>query len=291
MYANYFIIDNDFLSFVPLRDKERVADYAYAIYKECLRKGSRPLSKEDYFTSKKTRYPVLFFYCPKCQASWFFPSFGFKSAQGLKYCPHCGEPSIDHRFNEGMKKVTNLLQLSIDVSKTDPSRSKELNQCIITSLCSVYEVYLREFYADILNAKYVRQGRSLYHKFLKDCKNDFLNPGKTNDRLKKEIDVNYKNTVGTEAYKTLSLLSDYRNVIVHNNGICDAPFLKQHPDVEPHSQIKPSVGTVASFMRIVLKSVIKMNDVYEKELCNVAGTVATEYVIAKTDNSEASSKM
>ena len=185
MYANYFIIDNDFLSFVPLRDKERVADYAYAIYKECLRKGSRPLSKEDYFTSKKTRYPVLFFYCPKCQASWFFPSFGFKSAQGLKYCPHCGEPSIDHRFNEGMKKVTNLLQLSIDVSKTDPSRSKELNQCIITSLCSVYEVYLREFYADILNAKYVRQGRSLYHKFLKDCKNDFLNPGKTNDRLKK----------------------------------------------------------------------------------------------------------
>lgn len=58
MYANYFIIDNDFLSFVPLRDKERVADYAYAIYKECLRKGSRPLSKEDYFTSKKTRYPA-----------------------------------------------------------------------------------------------------------------------------------------------------------------------------------------------------------------------------------------
>ena len=28
MYANYFIIDNEFLSFVPLHDRERAADYA-----------------------------------------------------------------------------------------------------------------------------------------------------------------------------------------------------------------------------------------------------------------------
>lgn len=283
MYANYFIIDNDFLSYVPDQNKERVADYAYRIYKECLQKGSRPLRREDYFTSKKIRYPILFFYCPKCQASWVAPSFGFKAAQGLKYCPHCGEPSIDHRFNEGMIKISNLLELSIAVSKTNISRSKELNQCIITSLCSVYEVYLREFYADILNTKYVRWGRSLYHKFLKDCKNDFLNPGKTNDRLKKEIDINYKNTIGAEEYKILSLLSDYRNVIVHNNGICDEPFLKQHPDIEARSQIMPSIETVASFVQVVLHSVTKMNEVYERELRNVASIVVTEYVIGQME--------
>lgn len=278
MYANYFIIDNEFLSFVPERHREKVADYAYLIYKKCLRKGSRQLSKEDYFKSTRTRYPILFFYCPKCQASWISPSHGFKMAQEMKYCPHCGEPSIDHRFNEGITKISNLLQLSASLRKTDTLRSKELNQCIITSLCSIYEVYLREFYSDILNTKYVRWGRSLYHKFLKDCKNDFINPGKTNDRLKKEISVDYKGTVGADAYKALCLLSDYRNVIVHNNGICDTTFLSQHPDWEPHSQIMPPIESIIMFIQVVHNSVQKMNDVYEKEIRGVAGSVAVEYV-------------
>ena len=278
MYANYFIVDNDFLNCVAESKRSKVADVAYSLYNQCCKKRSRRLSKDRFFASTKTRYPILFFYCPKCQASLLTPSLGFKQAQGLKYCPHCGEPSIDHRFSEGIMKISNLLHLSAEIAKTDPQQSKELNQCIITSLCSVYEVFLREFYADILNAKYVRRGCSLYHKFLKDCKNDFLNPGKTTDRLKKEIGINYKMVIGADTYKALSLLADYRNVIVHNNGICDATFICQHPEVEKHSQIKPSLASVATFIQTVLDTVNELNKVYEQELRNVAASIITEVV-------------
>lgn len=201
MYANYFLINQEFLSLFDSQTQDKISEIAYSAYKRCCRKNTKPLSKQAFFASKRTRYPIVFFYCPKCKASMIIPVLGgVKSANGLKYCPHCGEPSIDHRFNEGIKKALNLFQISIGISSNALKSSKELNQCIITSLCSVYEVYLREFYADILNSKFVRSEFSLYKKFLKDCKNDFLNPGKTADRLRKELGINYKQIIGDEVY-------------------------------------------------------------------------------------------
>ena len=208
------------------------------------------------------------------------PMHGFKTAHGLKYCPHCGEPSIDYRFNTGIDKVLKLIQISISISSTDALQSKILNQSIVTSLCSVYEVYLREFYADILNVKYVRSNRSLYTKFLKDCKNDFLNPGKTTDRLRKELMVDYKQIVGVNAHKALILLSDYRNVIVHNNGICDDAFISKHPNTEKHSQIMPTLKTTLALTQVVQISAKKLDLVYQSEIRNAIIDLVSEQMNA-----------
>jgi len=287
MYANYFLINQEFLSLFNEPAKDNFSEIAYSAYKRCCRKNTKPLRKSAFFASVRTRYPVVFFYCPKCKSSMITPMIGgLKTANGLKFCPHCGEPSIDHRFNEGIKKIFNLFEISKEVSSSNLIDSKQLNQCIITALCSIYEVYLREFYADILNAKFVRGEHTLYKKFLKDCKNDFLNPGKTSDRLRKELGLNYKQIVGNDAYKALSLLADYRNVIVHNNGICDDAFISQHPDVERHAQILPSLNTIAALTQVVIFSVQKMDEVYQSEMREAAVTFASD--VAKTYNSAVS---
>ena len=281
MYANYFLINQEFLSLFNEQAKDKLSEIAYSAYKKYCAKNTKPLSKAAFLTSTRTRYPIVFFYCPKCKASMIAPMIGgFKAANGLKFCPHCGEPSIDHRFDEGIKKVLNLLRISKEVSSGNPHDSKHLNQCILTTLCSVYEVYLREFYADILNAKFVRGEHTLYKKFLKDCKNDFLNPGKTSDRLRKELGVNYKQVVGNDAYKALTVLSDYRNVIVHNNGICDDTFISQHPNVERHAQILPSLNSTAALIQVVIVSANKMDELYQNEMREAAVAFATDIAIS-----------
>lgn len=278
MYSNYFLINNEFLN--EFQEPERIAlgDFAYSLYTELRQTKSNLLSKEDYLKSKRTKYSVVYLYCPKCKTSGFTVCQGIKQANELKYCAYCGEPNITHRYLEGIKKIAKLIKLSQSLKENQKDLSLSLNQQLCVQLCSVYEVYLREFYADILNTKFVKSGQSLYDKFVADCKNDFLNPGKTNDRLKKEISINYKETIGKERYKMLLLLSEYRNVIVHNNGICDTKFINQHPETEKHSQIIPQIETILTFFCCMGQSVTLLDAEYQKALKAQAVASITETI-------------
>ncbi len=278
MYSNYFIINDDFLDGFEDIEKVKLSEYAYSIYCKCCKRGTKRLAIAKYLSSPHTRYPVVYFYCPKCKKSYFLPCFGKKAAENMKYCANCREPSIDHRFNEGIHKVADLLKISDKLEDSEGVQSKELNQCIITMLCSIYEVYLRDFYADILNSKFVRQKYSLYKKFLKDCKNDFLNPGKTADRFKKELGIDYRNIIGEDVYKALILLADSRNVIVHNNGICDTAFVSHHPDIEIRSQIMPSTKMVLEFFKLVILTVKQLDEIYQKEIRSIVILNMTEQI-------------
>ena len=285
MYANYFLINEEFLSHFDGKIKEDLSELAYKMYVSNCSKKTKKLSKSQYFTSKSTHYPVIFFYCPKCKSSQMCVSLGIKNGESMKYCPYCGDASMDHRFNLGVEKVMNLFRLSLSIKDT-PQSSKEVNQCIVTTLCSVYEVYLREFYADILNLRYVRGNYSLYNKFLRDCKNDFISPGKTFDRFKKELQLNYKSIIGEQNYKALGLLSDYRNVIVHNNGICDDKFISKYPDVERHSQILPSLKSLAALIHAVVDSANKLSVIYEQQIYDAVVDYISERIQQyKYDNS------
>jgi hypothetical protein len=106
------------------------------------------------------------------------------------------------------------------------SSARDLNQQIVALMMSVFEVYLRDCYAGILNARFVGMNNSLFEKFIKDCKNDFLNPGKANERFQKELGIDIKQLVEKDIFRKLVELAEYRNVIIHNNGICDERFVK-----------------------------------------------------------------
>lgn len=278
MYSNYFLINDDFLKGFEEPERTILGNYAYALYKRCRRTKNNLLSKDAYLTSKRTKYSVVYMYCPKCKSAGFTVCMGVKHANGLKYCANCGEPSITHRYFEGIKKIAALIELAQSLKENQKDLSASLNQQLCVQLCSVYEVYLREIYADILNTKFVKSGHSLYEKFLADCKNDFLNPGKTNARLKKEIDLDYKAIIEENRYKALSLLAEYRNVIVHNNGLCDTKFINQHPEVEKHSQIVPSTETILAFFCCMGQAVTLLDAEYQKILNAQAVVAITEMI-------------
>ena len=278
MYSNYFLVNNEFLNDFEEPERLILSDFAYSLYTELRRTKSNLLSKENYLKSNRTKYSVVYLYCPKCKTAGFTVCRGIKQANELKYCAHCGETNITHRYQECIKKIGKLIMLSKNLKQSDEDLSLSLNQQLCVQLCSVYEVYLREFYADILNTKFVKSGQSLYDKFVADCKNDFLNPGKTNDRLKKEISINYKEVIGKERYKTLLLLSEYRNVIVHNNGICDTKFINQHPEIPKHTQIFPQLDTILTFFCCMGQAVTLLDAEYQKALKAQAVSSITEKI-------------
>lgn len=278
MYSNYFLVDEEFLNQFDKAERDFLSNFAYSFYKKIRRTKSNMLSKEDFLKSKRTKCAVIYRYCPKCKMDGFTVCMGRKAADEMKYCVNCGEPNITYLYLEGIKKIAELIKLSQKLKQEESQLSLSLNQQLCVQLCSVYEVYLREFYADILNTKFVKAGTSLYDKFLSDCKNDFLNPGKTNDRFKKEININYKDVIGQEHYKALLLLSEYRNVIVHNNGICDTKFINQHPEIEKHSQLVPRIETIMAFFCCMGQAVTKLDKEYQKILRTQAVSFITENI-------------
>lgn len=267
MFSNYFLIDKNFLERFNTDEQDKLADFAYSVYLSCLKKKSKKLDKATYLASSRVHYSLAYTYCPKCKSKGFIINHLTRNqSNSFKFCPHCGEPNIIHRLNVGREKVVSLLTLSKYLEENVDDVSLKLNQQILVSICSIYEVYLREFYADLLNTKFIRADLSLYDKFVSDCKNDFLNPGKTHSRLKKELDIDYKNTVGLDIFKVLSLWADYRNVIVHNNGICDKVFVAHHPEIEVRSELAPKWYQVVGYLHAVDLAVKKLDEIYSSVL-------------------------
>lgn len=264
LYSNFFLVDDAFLNMFGENERKVLANFAYSMYRKCGNPRSKRLSLEEYFCSTQRRYSVVYTFCPKCKKDGFLLSLGNKQAQGLKYCPNCGEPNISYRFRTGRQKICAMLQISEILGKSNIELSKYQNQQIVVMLCSVLEVYLREFYADILNSKFIVPNSTLYEKFIRDCKNDFLNPGKTHDRLKKELGIDYKNIVGQNAFKWLNTIADIRNVVVHNNGICDSTFIRKYPDVEQHSEICPKFESVVKYLQVIDFVTSRLDETYQK---------------------------
>ena len=285
MYTNYFMVDEDFLAEFLESERTKIADVVYGLYLRCGGKTSKKLSMEKYFSSTRTRYPVVYFFCPKCKKAGFLPRLsGKKSARELKYCPFCGEPNICYRFETGRKKIIGMLQISKMLEHDLAELAKYQNQQLIVLICSVLEVYLREFYADILNAKFVMHNETLYDKFLRDCKNDFLNPGKTQDRLKRELGINYKGIVGGDVFKILQALACSRNVIVHNNGICDDTFIKQYPEIELRAELAPKCQSVEGYLQIVDFTINKLDEIYRQAILKSAiGQIKYEVILSNID--------
>lgn len=266
MYSNYFLINKEFLDKFGTSERAELSKFAYDFYRRCGSPKSKRLSIDEYFASPRRRYSVVYSYCPKCKKDGFSAVLGDAHANGLKYCPNCGEPSISHRFNTGIDKIIGMLRISHIIEKEHGGLTKYQNQQIVVLICSVLEVYLREFYADILNAKFVMPNESLYGKFLNDCKNDFLNPGKAQERLKRELGIDFKDTISPDAFKWLDVISDSRNVIVHNNGICDMRFVKKHPEIELRAELSPKFETVVSYLKALKYVTVKLDDVYQKAI-------------------------
>ena len=78
-----------------------------------------------------------------------------------------------------------------------------------------------------MNLKFIKSEYSLFPKFYKDAKNDFLNMGKLNNKFKDELKIDMKSLFGENTLRELNIIMLKRHAIVHNNGFADKTFIEQ----------------------------------------------------------------
>lgn len=228
MNYNYILINEDFIKRISDEKREVLKDIMYKMYRDSIGKNTKKLSREIYFKSlNKVKIKIMCSYCAYCKRLHIIGIQGkLEDVKVARYCVSCGESNIYEKANLGLKKVNNLLEVSGKLDEvTDKELVDDLNQQILVLIATKMEVFFRDYYTTFLNMKIVKSGHSEIERFEKDCKNDFINIDKTNDRFKKELGINLKSTIGNDMYKDMKEISAYRNVIVHNNGICDKKFL------------------------------------------------------------------
>ena len=263
-YQNNFLVNEKFLSNFSDKASESISKKAYEFYLE-YNGDNIAIDKKDYFNMSTEGPVVMVLYCPKCKTlGYFINPFGTDKAKDLKFCGVCGEDDIYFRLQVGIEKINVIIELYNSIERGSENVMNILCQQIIVLMTSTYESFLRNFYINVLNIKYVVSNYTLVDKFLKDCKNDFLNAGKTQDRLSKDIFIDYKNIIGKDNYKLLQFCFECRNVIVHNNGICDKIFISQHKDYEGHRDLKLEFSLVYDMYTTMLKSIVKIQEVYDK---------------------------
>lgn len=266
MYSNYTLINNSFLERLSNKKREELSNTVYHLYISMGSKTSEKMKIENYFSrTKNAKYKFAFFYCAHCNENGIVPCpFYGQAINEMKYCVSCGEPHIMVRFNDGYEKILRLILLSKVIAPEQNTKvCCDLNQQIIVLLLSTIEIYLRDFYITVLNMRYIKNGRTLNDRFKKDCKNDFQNADRANDRFKKELGINLRHTVGNEYYQLFKEFSAYRNVIVHNNGVCDRSFItKRIGNYEIHDNILISSDVLIKFAKQTKKAVDILSEEY-----------------------------
>lgn len=144
-------------------------------------------------------------------------------------CVFCGEENPDYKIRLSIDKASALFKMVKQFSKihkTDDDRKKQrilLEQCLVI-LATGIELFFKEMYIIGMDFKYVKNDKTLFKKFYKDERNEFINIGKTNQKYKDDLNLDLKIILGDSLFKELNLLMLKRNVIVHNNGFVDKIF-------------------------------------------------------------------
>lgn len=229
-------------------------------------------SNIEEFLDKSDR-SFFFMLCPYCNLTALFSTSKkmFQLHGEPLVCPFCGETNQYDKITRSIEKSKTLCQLAVYIDSGDGDIDDEnikrtlLEQSIVT-IATGLEVFLRDIYSTTLNIKYIKQNKSLIHRFYRDARNEFLNIGKAEKKYIDDLGVNFKDVVGAEILKKLNLLMLKRNVIVHNSGIVDNMFLEQSGLKCKKKDFVPiEIKEIEEYLSIVNKFVEKMGQLFQKE--------------------------
>jgi len=147
-------------------------------------------------------------------------------------CAFCGEATPYHKIVYSIKKAQILYDLAVEKNQINKQNARVLLEQSIVVLATGIELYFKEIYILTMDLKYVKPEYSLHSKFNKDVKNDFLNVGIMVSKFKTDLNIDITKLLGHSNLTKLKNLMLMRNVIVHNNGNVDAPFLNNIPKDE-----------------------------------------------------------
>lgn len=188
------------------------------------------LEKERNLSLKDADRESYLRMCPYCNNFYLLQT--RRGHVGAKFCVMCGESSPFEKITYSLEKVSILYQISTFIASNEGNKDEIKNERVLLEQCIVVlatgiEIFLKDIFAISMDLLFVKNEHSLFSKFYKESKNDFVNVGKGKEKFNSELNINLDLLLGTEILKELNVIMLKRNVIVHNNGIADKPFTNQ----------------------------------------------------------------
>jgi hypothetical protein len=94
-------------------------------------------------------------------------------------------------------------------------------------LATGIELFFKEMFVIGMDLKFVKNEQSLFSKFYKEAKNEFINIGKIIQKFSSDLKIDLNSILEEDLIRKLNILMLKRNVIVHNNGNADNIFISQ----------------------------------------------------------------
>lgn len=287
--SNYILADEQIIMELSEGAREKLIDFMYSVYNSRLGPISKTINREDYI--KNMRYSsikFIFSYCPNCHdVTLICNSYtGMDEIRGLKFCINCGDAHFMEKAIISNNRIK-VFRESIDISnfKNDLSRRLHLQQLVVM-IATQLEFFLKDYYAAILNMRLIKFRHSAYKRFIKDCGNDFINPGKTHKRLKDELSIPLKELIGKNRYKLLNKLSSYRNVIIHNNGFADLNFISNgNAEYSLGEEVQIYDCDIDDYLRAFKMTLIILMQIYNDEFIPILTSNINRYIIDIIDKS------
>lgn len=265
---NYILADNEFIIKLSTRSANLYSSIFYNIYMSEIGPSNKSLDKEGFLKKmKRSKLKFVISYCPFCNNIMLFceTDLSMEKLKEMVYCTICGDSEFMVKAIRARDDIDDFVELTSDKSLTEKSKRLLMNQLVVM-ISTQIECFVKDYYAASLNMKLIKFRQSSYSRFLRDCGNDFINPSKTNQRLKKELGITLKELIHIEDYNAFTKLSAYRNVIVHNNGRADKSFLSQNNmSYQLGDIILVTDDDVDNFRQLYKNLVVKLMGIYRRE--------------------------
>lgn len=232
MNAIYHRIDSKMLSRLCKKERKKVDKALWIMVKATDLEGdveSAPSLGELLDDGPRHHH---FLTCPFCCAT------GFVSIRSKKetsppnpcVCVFCGETEPFKKIEDSIMRTRTLLDIS-QVAKGSPikggDKQRILREQALVVLATGLEIFFRDAYGIMMNARYVKDGHSLCGKFREETRNIFTNLDNVRSKFVKDLELDVNEMVKESQWDLLKLTMAKRNVIVHNAGTVDAAFIGQ----------------------------------------------------------------
>ena len=173
---------------------------------------------EKGFKNGSIKKPINHFIrmCPYCDNLYLLsianlPMSSLKKVEDPRYCVLCGESTPSFKIKLSIEKAYKLYKISthfLSKHKSDEDKKKQriLIEQSLVILATGIELFFKEMYIIGMDLKYTKNDKTLFIKFSKEAKNEFINIGKINQKYNEDLHLNLKTIFGEQLFKELNIL-------------------------------------------------------------------------------------
>lgn len=277
----YHIVDKEFISRFSTTHGTFMLMYYYKFYCSFCNENKIKILPMNTFllNARRRRIKLIQVCCPFCGNMdlmiWDKPYSDFKS----KYCSYCGKCSTAENIFLQISALIRMQQVHMagyNALKNDYNESDleiisyDIWHMELVELTCILEATLRDFYINLIYLKYKNYESSYIDDvIIRSTNNDFMNIEKANKHYKTGLDVNLKELISEDCWKSLIDLAQIRNTIIHNNGMVDDKFEKSPSFTHIKDNVEGKLifvntNMINNYLLCVLELFAKIEEVFDK---------------------------